>query len=98
MCLPETKEHDTPEKLQSLQGLIDCQQPITDLYRFVGKITLYGERPPHVTKALQAQNVLLRGAKLKNTDYIYGEYCLSTFVYISISLANQVFMAYVSSV
>ena len=79
MCLPETKEHDTPEKLQSLQGMIDCQQPITDLYRFVGKITLYGERPPHVTKALQAQNVLLRGAKLKNTDYIYGEYSFSTY-------------------
>ena len=27
-----------------------------------------------VTKAVQAQNVLLRGAKLKNTDYIFGNY------------------------
>ena len=71
--LSETRGCDTPDKLDGLKGVIDCQQPITDLYRFVGKMTIYNKQSPHITKALQAQNVLLRGAKLKSTHYIYGK-------------------------
>ncbi|XP_067947974.1 phospholipid-transporting ATPase IF-like isoform X2 [Watersipora subatra] len=72
LCLPDTCQANTPGKLDSLRGFIDCQQPITDLYRFLGKMTVYKEDSSHVTKALQAHNVLLRGAKLKHTDYVFG--------------------------
>lgn len=52
--------------------MIECQQPIPDLYKFVGRMTVYG-RGESVVRSLGPENVLLRGARLKNTPYIYGK-------------------------
>ncbi|XP_071484372.1 phospholipid-transporting ATPase IF-like [Diadema antillarum] len=70
--LPDTAILQNEESLNALSAKIECQQPITDLYRFVGRITFYQHTNVPVTKPLNAENVLLRGCRLKNTEYVYG--------------------------
>uniref|UniRef100_A0A674NXZ8 Phospholipid-transporting ATPase n=1 Tax=Takifugu rubripes TaxID=31033 RepID=A0A674NXZ8_TAKRU len=60
----ETAVCQSVSQLESLQAVVECQQPEADLYRFVGRIT--------VTQPLGPENLLLRGARLKNTKEIYG--------------------------
>uniref|UniRef100_A0A095AL38 Putative phospholipid-transporting ATPase IF n=1 Tax=Schistosoma haematobium TaxID=6185 RepID=A0A095AL38_SCHHA len=70
-----TNKFDTPESLASeLIGYICCQQPVEDLYTFSGRICLKNSVEDTITKdyPLGPKNLLLRGACLRNTDYIYG--------------------------
>ncbi|XP_046657252.1 phospholipid-transporting ATPase IF-like [Daphnia pulicaria] len=71
-----TRDFDQPEKLERLRGHIECQQPTVNLYQFIGTLTVYerdGLGAISSTKAsLGLDNLLLRGAKLKDTDFIYG--------------------------
>lgn len=65
-------------------GTIECESPITDLYSFNGKITLANQSPqflPNTDIQLQplnnvlpltAENVLLRGSRVKNTECVLG--------------------------
>ncbi|XP_064638514.1 phospholipid-transporting ATPase IF-like isoform X2 [Lineus longissimus] len=73
-CIPETRQYQNVEALTDLRAKIECQQPITDLYKFIGRITLYdttsGGAP--IVRPLGPENVLLRGAMLKNTPFIFG--------------------------
>jgi hypothetical protein len=74
-CIPETRHYQNVELLTQLRAKIECQQPITDLYKFVGRISLYdssGGEP--LVRPLSAENVLLRGAMLKNTPFIFGKF------------------------
>nr|XP_018486765.1 PREDICTED: probable phospholipid-transporting ATPase 12 [Raphanus sativus] len=48
-------------------ALIKCEDPNANLYSFVGTMELKGAKYP-----LSPQQLLLRGSKLRNTDYIYG--------------------------
>ncbi|XP_042336155.1 phospholipid-transporting ATPase IG isoform X1 [Sceloporus undulatus] len=58
--------------LDSLTATIECEQPQPDLYRFVGRINIYkGDQEP-IARALGPENLLLKGATLKNTPKIYG--------------------------
>lgn len=52
--------------------MIECQQPMPDLYKFVGRMTVH-KNSENVMKPLGPENLLLRGARLKNTPYVYGE-------------------------
>ncbi|TNN09740.1 putative phospholipid-transporting ATPase IF isoform 2 [Schistosoma japonicum] len=70
-----TNTFDTPLSLASeLKGYIYCQQPVEDLYTFSGRICLKNSVDDSRTKdyPLGPKNLLLRGACLRNTDYIYG--------------------------
>ncbi|CAH8682500.1 unnamed protein product [Schistosoma rodhaini] len=70
-----TNKFDTPESLASeLKGYIICQQPVEDLYTFSGRICLKNSIEDTATKdyPLGPKNLLLRGACLRNTDYVYG--------------------------
>ncbi|KAL5277152.1 ATP11B family protein [Megaselia abdita] len=65
-------------------GTIDCESPITDLYSFNGKITLTNQgsqfspdtdiqlQPMNSVLPLTAENVLLRGSRVKNTECVLG--------------------------
>ncbi|MFT7818860.1 putative phospholipid-transporting ATPase IF isoform X1 [Arapaima gigas] len=70
-AVPETAVSQTVSKLETLQAVVECQQPEADLYRFVGRITvsLQGEE---IVRPLGPENLLLRGARLKNTKEIFG--------------------------
>ena len=73
MCVPDTKHLQEYQSFSGFYATIQCQQPITDLYRFIGRILIQTSGKETVTRALSAENVLLRGARLKNTPYVYGK-------------------------
>ncbi|XP_071839272.1 phospholipid-transporting ATPase IF-like isoform X3 [Apostichopus japonicus] len=71
--LPDTAILQDEESLMSLNAEIQCQQPITDLYKFVGRMNIRAPNSQAVlTRSLNAENLLLRGSKVKNTPYVYG--------------------------
>ncbi|XP_017962672.1 probable phospholipid-transporting ATPase IF [Drosophila navojoa] len=51
-------------------GIIECESPGTDLYSFNGKIELAGGEGRVLP--LSAENVLLRGSRVKNTECVIG--------------------------
>lgn len=51
-------------------GMIECETPKTDLYSFNGKIELAGGDGRVLP--LSAENVLLRGSRVKNTECVIG--------------------------
>uniref|UniRef100_A0A3B5B8H8 Phospholipid-transporting ATPase n=1 Tax=Stegastes partitus TaxID=144197 RepID=A0A3B5B8H8_9TELE len=67
----ETSVCQSVSQLEALQAVVECQQPEADLYRFVGRVTVtqHGEE---IVRPLGPENLLLRGARLKNTKEIYG--------------------------
>ncbi|XP_062573567.1 phospholipid-transporting ATPase IF-like [Saccostrea cucullata] len=71
-CVPETREFQKESDFKDLYATIECQQPIADLYKFVGRITIFNNNSDSVLKSLGPENILLRGARLKNTPFIYG--------------------------
>ncbi|KAG5833521.1 probable phospholipid-transporting ATPase IH isoform X3 [Anguilla anguilla] len=71
-AVPDTQAFKTEEDLDSLQATIECQQPQPDLYKFVGRINIYQDRNEPAVRPLGSENLLLRGATLKNTECIYA--------------------------
>lgn len=74
-----TRDLDDPTKLNGLRAHIECQQPTVNLYQFVGTLTVYRtdsgpntSDPNQEVTSLGLDNLLLRGARLKDTDYVYG--------------------------
>lgn len=67
----ETSVCQSVSQLEALQAVVECQQPEPDLYRFVGRMTVtqHGEE---IVRPLGPENLLLRGARLKNTKEIFG--------------------------
>ncbi|KAG7239951.1 hypothetical protein INR49_028146 [Caranx melampygus] len=67
----ETSVCQSVSQLEALQAVVECQQPEADLYRYVGRITVtqHGEE---IVRPLGPENLLLRGARLKNTKEIFG--------------------------
>ncbi|KAJ8310331.1 hypothetical protein KUTeg_012196 [Tegillarca granosa] len=71
-CLAETKLYQTEESFDKLHAYIECEQPKTDLYSFIGKINIVTDNGHICDKSLGPENVLLRGARLRNTAFVYG--------------------------
>lgn len=67
------KRYVHAEDFNQLTAFIECQQPIADLYSFVGNMTIVKDTGEHIVKPLGPEHVLLRGARLKNTAFIYGK-------------------------
>lgn len=81
-CPRSTRDLNDPEKLDKLRAHIECQQPTVNLYQFVGTLTVYqtnldeqhsdSDRDRAGISSLGLDNLLLRGARLKDTDYVFG--------------------------
>ncbi|KAJ7992869.1 hypothetical protein DPEC_G00266530 [Dallia pectoralis] len=67
----ETLVSRSVSKLESLHAVVECQQPDADLYRFVGRMTIT-QQGEEIVRPLGPENLLLRGARLKNTKEIFG--------------------------
>lgn len=70
MSLKETNDkfsRSTPDPVLRLEGKINCEPPNTSLYSFSGSLTVRGAKV-----ILNAKQLLLRGAILKNTKWILG--------------------------
>ncbi|XP_053566150.1 phospholipid-transporting ATPase IF [Bombina bombina] len=70
-AVPETAVLQSVTNLDSLIAIIECQQPEADLYRFVGRMTVR-QHSEDIVRPLGPENLLLRGARLKNTKEIFG--------------------------
>ncbi|CAL9698472.1 unnamed protein product [Knipowitschia caucasica] len=70
-AVQDTKAYITEEEVDSIHATIECEQPQPDLYKFVGRIHVYMDSEP-VSRPLGSENLLLRGATLKNTEHIYA--------------------------
>ncbi|RMC22036.1 hypothetical protein DUI87_02907 [Hirundo rustica rustica] len=62
----------TDEAIDTLTATIECEQPQPDFYKFVGRIIIYKSNQEPVARSLGPENLLLKGATLKNTKKIYG--------------------------
>ncbi|XP_061548497.1 phospholipid-transporting ATPase IH isoform X5 [Phycodurus eques] len=70
-AVQDTKAYNVEKEVDSIHATIECEQPQPDLYKFIGRINIYMNNEP-VARPLGSENVLLRGATLKNTGYIYA--------------------------
>jgi len=61
-----TKNYQKNE-LCELSGQIECESPNPDLTTFKGKMILQ-----EATTSLSLENLVMRGTKLSNTEYVYG--------------------------
>uniref|UniRef100_A0A3B4TGF7 Phospholipid-transporting ATPase n=1 Tax=Seriola dumerili TaxID=41447 RepID=A0A3B4TGF7_SERDU len=66
--LQMTAEIKDIDSLMRLSGRMECESPNRHLYEFVGNIRLDG----HSTVPLGPDQILLRGAQLRNTQWVHG--------------------------
>ncbi|KAI8583404.1 hypothetical protein K450DRAFT_223488 [Umbelopsis ramanniana AG] len=72
-ALPQTAKCVTPLDIGQLQGTIKSEQPNNRLYNYDGTVTLaVDEVGRNRDFALDPTQLLLRGAQLRNTSWIYG--------------------------
>ena len=67
--IPETGDLNNEKNLLQTKGIIECEGPNRDLYTFNGNIQLQDTHHKH---PLTPMSILLRGARLMNTEYILG--------------------------
>ncbi|KAM5145743.1 phospholipid-transporting ATPase IG isoform 2-T2 [Mantella aurantiaca] len=67
----ETSTLCTDEAVDGLTATIECEQPQPDLYKFVGRMNIYTNQEVKA-RSLGPENLLLKGATLKNTQKVYG--------------------------
>lgn len=72
-CIPDMKRFVNEDDFPKLTAFIECQQPNEHLYEFEGCMTIVKDSGEHIVKGLGPEHVLLRGARLKNTAFVYGK-------------------------
>ena len=65
--LSETSTLVSPEQISMVEGVIKSEMPNNSLYTFEGTLRLRGKEVP-----LNPEQLLLRGAMLRNTRWVYG--------------------------
>ncbi|KAK2580780.1 hypothetical protein KPH14_011515 [Odynerus spinipes] len=60
------------EEIVSMRATITCQVPMADLYTFHGKIEIESDTNETKSGHLTISNMLLRGAKMKDTNSVVG--------------------------
>ncbi|KAK4518553.1 uncharacterized protein ATC70_008772 [Mucor velutinosus] len=70
-ALPETASYLSPSDVSRLSGVLKCEQPNNRLYNYDGTLglTIDGKTKDF---PLDPSKLLLRGAQLRNTSWIYG--------------------------
>ncbi|KAF9898782.1 hypothetical protein BX616_003618 [Lobosporangium transversale] len=71
-ALPETASLLTPLDVSQIGGLIRSEQPNNSLYTFEGTLLMNGAHGQPKELPLDPTQVLLRGAQLRNTNWVYG--------------------------
>lgn len=72
-ALPQSAKLVTPVDISQLQGTIKSEQPNNRLYNYDGTVTLSVDEVGRTRDfALDPTQLLLRGAQLRNTAWIYG--------------------------
>ncbi|XP_077387733.1 phospholipid-transporting ATPase IG isoform X3 [Festucalex cinctus] len=63
---------DIEKDLECLSATLECEQPQPDLYKFVGRMHIYKSNQEPAVRSLGPENLLLKGATLKNTQKVCG--------------------------
>ncbi|GJJ67904.1 phospholipid-transporting ATPase [Entomortierella parvispora] len=71
-ALPETVHLITPLEASNLGGLIRSEQPNNSLYTFDGTLLMNRTQGTPKELPLDPTQILLRGAQLRNTRWVYG--------------------------
>ena len=71
-ALPETASYLSPLDLKRFSGSIQCEQPNNRLYNYDGTLHLNLADGKQRSFPLDPSKLLLRGAQLRNTSWIYG--------------------------
>ncbi|KAI7866350.1 hypothetical protein BDF14DRAFT_1814290 [Spinellus fusiger] len=73
-ALPETSKYISPQQLTLLQGTLLSEHPNNRLYNYDGTLSLATEIATETPKdlPLDPTQVLLRGAQLRNTSWVYA--------------------------
>jgi phospholipid-transporting ATPase len=71
-ALPETSSYLSPSDIINLSSIIKCEQPNNRLYNYDGTLTLNSADGKQKDFPLDPSKLLLRGAQLRNTSWIYG--------------------------
>ncbi|XP_025080273.1 probable phospholipid-transporting ATPase IF isoform X3 [Pomacea canaliculata] len=71
VCIPETRKYRLDTDFEGLEAVIECEKPVADLYRFIGRLHIM-QNGQKITRPLSLENILLQGARLRNTTFIYG--------------------------
>ncbi|XP_023214433.1 probable phospholipid-transporting ATPase IA [Centruroides sculpturatus] len=66
--LTQTCKLLTTKDVQQLVGIVECELPNRHLYEFTGNLRLMGKQ----ANPLGPDQILLRGARLRNTNWIFG--------------------------
>ena len=64
---PSTADLTSPQKASTLSGYLRSEQPNNSLYTFEGTLVMGSKEVP-----LDLSQMLLRGAQLRNTEWMYG--------------------------
>ncbi|KAF4521584.1 hypothetical protein B566_EDAN001304 [Ephemera danica] len=69
--------HLGAERLRNFRAQVTCDPPSVDLYKFHGRLELLPDGPGPLKsgsefEALDTANLALRGATLRNTEFVYG--------------------------
>jgi phospholipid-transporting ATPase len=71
-ALPQTASILNPADMSKLQGVIKSEQPNNRLYNYDGALSLSTYGSQHRDLPLDPSQLLLRGAQLRNTSWVYG--------------------------
>ncbi|KAI6247211.1 hypothetical protein HI914_05063 [Erysiphe necator] len=69
-AIPRTCNMVSPNDLSKFDGVLHSEQPNSNLYTYEGTLTISGQGEK--TISLQPDQLLLRGATLRNTPWIHG--------------------------
>lgn len=56
----------------AMEATITCQHPLPNLYNFHGKLEIHNSGDESINGHLSTDNLLLRGSRLKDTEYVVG--------------------------
>eukprot|EP01113_Clastostelium_recurvatum_P002109 TRINITY_DN1087_c0_g1_i3.p1 TRINITY_DN1087_c0_g1~~TRINITY_DN1087_c0_g1_i3.p1 ORF type:complete len:1128 (-),score=322.94 TRINITY_DN1087_c0_g1_i3:54-3437(-) len=70
-ALPETFRI-TLQDIANMRGQVECDVPHPNLYKFKGALTVQNPSGESVRVSLSEKQLMLRGAQLRNTDYLLG--------------------------
>ena len=75
-CLQETATLRSDDVISNLKGCLECDMPNSKMNAFNGRLIVHYSSDPksdhEETYPVGHQQLLLRGAQLRNTEYIYG--------------------------
>jgi phospholipid-transporting ATPase len=69
---PQTYSLTSPSLASALHGTLRSEQPNNSLYTYEGTLELVNDMNVPKTVSLGPDQMLLRGAQLRNTPWVYG--------------------------